>query len=313
MGRQRIGTTGARFGAPTSVDRCGHRSSTLNAPLKRTRLRLVALLGATLGPGLVTDAAAEEIEPTTASTDDDHARAVVAVDVEATVNDDREQVEAIVGRTVVEALNSQNIGHDDSAARRLTIEIRFVPESADYEIGLFLVRGSALPAEPLGTLTCAACSAPQLLERITDAVVAEAPRIIADPVPEPATPTPSPTPPEPNTQPQDASADAEGRARPLIVAGGTTAGLGIGALAVGLPLLTRPPRVVSDPAPNVTVRRAETQTSGAIVTAIGLAAVITGSALLAIGLRRRGRTRPLGWIAPAGSRASVGLTWVGRF
>ena len=135
----------------------------------------------------------------------------------------------------------------------------------------------------------------------------------------PASDGPVDEPTEPRSEAEVSGEDEEHKAKlgPLVWAGGGTALVGVVGLAVGLPLALREDRIVGDL--NSPRRQGyQTRTPGWTVTAIGGAALVTGGALLAVGLVRWSRERKqprtsATALTPWVSGEHMGLSVQGRF
>ncbi|MEX1368398.1 MAG: hypothetical protein AB1Z98_35025, partial [Nannocystaceae bacterium] len=84
---------------------------------------------------------------------------------------DDDAIAAIVGEAVTAALGEAGLTVDPKAPRTLTVDVRWAQGSrTDYSIEIRRKRGDAGVFEDLHAFECAGCTAPQLLERLTDGI-----------------------------------------------------------------------------------------------------------------------------------------------
>lgn len=251
-------------------------------------------------------------------------RAALVIDTSA-LGDGGPSMTDVLSRLEQDVLRERGVQPAASEADpRIVVVVRPLAQDAgvfDNRVDVTIEQGGEPWAEASWGFDCPRCSDGHLLNKVGVTLHSAVTRLEETRAAKPASSGPAEaTASEPaEAEPEAAGDDTKAKAKlgPLVWAGGATAVVGVVGLAVGIPLALREDRIIGDL--NSPKRQGyQTRTPGWTVTAIGGAALVTGGALLAVGLVRWSREKKqqrtaTTAVAPWVSGEHMGLSLQGRF
>ncbi|MCA9652324.1 MAG: hypothetical protein KC501_20590 [Myxococcales bacterium] len=288
------------------------------------RVHCFAALVAVASAAVSVPAQAAPDSPTTSTDDVQPLRAELVIDTTA-LGDGGPSMRDVLAQLEKDVLRERGVEPAQSADDpRIVVVVRPLSEGAsvfDNRVEVTIEQRGQLWSDASWGFDCARCSDGHLLSKVGVMLHSAITRLeegSRDPVVvEPPEDKGSEDSPEPKVEPpiDDVPKPKPG---PLVWAGAATALVGVAGIAVGVPLALREDRIIGD-LDSPKRQGLQTRTPGWALTGIGAAALVTGGALLTVGLVRWHRAKNQGTrtgaatLTPWVTTERVGLGVHGRF